>query len=44
MLPNDDSVATGKPDEICSTTFVVDDFSGFFLHPSIFSIKDSRSA
>ena len=28
---------------ICSLNFVVKDFSGLFAHPSIFSIKDSRS-
>ena len=33
-----------KPDKICSPTFVVDEFSGLFLHPSIFSIKHSISA
>ena len=33
-----------KPDGICSLTFVMDNFSGLFLHPSIFSIKHSRSA
>ena len=33
-----------KPDEICSPTFVVDEFLGLFLHLSVFSIKHSRSA
>ena len=33
-----------KPDQICSPTFVVDEYSGLFLHPSIFSIKHSISA
>ena len=33
-----------KRDEICSPTFAVDEFSGLALHPSIFSIKHSRSA
>ena len=40
-----------KSDEICSPTFVVDQLSGLFLHPSIFTsifilpfIKDLRSA
>ena len=28
---------------ICSLNFVVKDFSRLFAHPSIFSIKDSRS-
>ena len=40
----DDIVDIEKPDWICSFTFVVDEFSGLFLHPSIFSIKYSRSA
>ena len=29
-----------KPDGICSLTFVLNEFSGLFLHPSIFSVKD----
>ena len=33
-----------KPDGICSPTFVADEFLGLSLHPSIFSIKYSRSA
>ena len=33
-----------KPDGICTLTFAADDFSGLFLHPSIFSIIYSRSA
>ena len=41
---NDDIVDIEKADRICSLTFVVDNFSGLFLHPSIFSIKDFRSA
>ena len=40
----DDIVDIEKPDGICSLTFVVDDFSGLFSHPSIFTIKDSKSA
>ena len=44
MLLNDDIVEIGKPDGICWPTFDVDEFSGLFLHPSIFSIKHSRSA
>ena len=32
-----------KPDGICPLTFVLNEFSGLFLHPSIFSIKDSSS-
>ena len=41
MLLND-IVDIEKPDEICSLTFVADEFSR--LHLSIFSIKRSRSA
>ena len=44
MLLNDDIVDIEKPDGICSLTVVVDEFSGLFLHPSIFSVKHSRSA
>ena len=44
MFLNDDIVDIEKLDGICSTTFVVDEFSGLFLPPSIFSIKHSRSA
>ena len=44
MPLNDDLVDIGKPDGICSLTFLIDHFSGLFLHPSIFSIKDSRTA
>ena len=44
MLLKEDIVHIEKPDGICSLTFVVDEFSGLFLHPSIFSIKHSRSA
>ena len=36
MLLNDDIVDNEKPNGICSLTFVVDEFSGLFLHPSIF--------
>ena len=43
MLLNDDIVDTEKPDGICSPTFVADKFSGLFSHPSIFSIRHSRS-
>ena len=38
MLLNEDVVQIEKPDEICSLTFVADEFSGLFLHPSFFSI------
>ena len=44
MFLNDDIVDIEKPDGICSPTFVVDEFSGLFLHSSIFSIKHSRCA
>ena len=44
MLLNDDIVDIEKPDRICSLTFVVDEFLGLFLHPSIFPIIRSRSA
>ena len=44
MLLNGDIVDIEKPDRICSLTFVVDEFSWLYLHPSIFSIKHSRSA
>ena len=43
MLLNEDIVDIEKPDVICSLTFVVDELSGLFLHPSIFSITHSRS-
>ena len=38
MSLNDDIVEIEKPDAICSRTIVVDEFSGIFLHPSVFSI------
>ena len=44
MLLNDDIVDFEKPDGICLPTFVVDEFSRLFLHPSISSIKHSRLA
>ena len=44
MFLNDDTVDIEKPDGICLPTFVVNEFSGLFLHPSIFSVKDPRSA
>ena len=37
MLLNEDIVDIEKPGEICLITFVVHEFSGLFLHPSIFS-------
>ena len=44
MLLNEDFVDIEKPDEIYLLTFVVDKFSGLFLHPSILYIMHSRSA
>ena len=44
MLLNEDIVDLEKPDAICSLTFVVDEFSGLFFHPSILSIIHTRSA
>ena len=32
MLPNEDIIDIEKPNEICSLTFVVDEFYGLFLH------------
>ena len=44
MLLEEDIVDIEKPDEICSLTFVVDEFSESFLRPPIFSMIHSRSA
>ena len=44
MLLNDDIVDIEKSDGMCSPAFVVDDISGLFLHPLIFSIKLLKSA
>ena len=44
MLLNDDIVDTEKPYRICLPNFVVNEFSGLFLHLSVFFIKHSRSA
>ena len=44
MLLTENIVDIKKPDGICLLTFVVNKFSGLFLHPSIFSIIHSRSA
>ena len=44
MLLNEDILDIKKPNRICSPTFVVDEFSELYLHPSIFSIKHSTSA
>ena len=41
---HDDIVDIVKPDRIYSLTFVVDHDFGLFLHPSIFTIKDSTSS
>ena len=41
MLLNDNIGEIEKLHGICLSTFVVDEFSGLFLHPSIFSIKHS---
>ena len=43
MLLNNDIGDIEKPDGIYSLAFVVNKFRGLFLHPSVFSIKDSRS-
>ena len=44
ILLSEDIVDIEKPDEIYSLTFVVNQFSGLFLHPSVFSIMHSRVA
>ena len=38
MLLNDDIFDIEKPDGICLLTFLVDEFSGLILHPSIFFV------
>ena len=43
MLLNDNIVDIVKREGICSLTFFVDEFSGLFLYPLIFSIIHSRS-
>ena len=43
MLLNDDIGDIEKLVRICSPTFLVDEFSRLFLHPSIFFIKHLRS-
>ena len=40
MSLNDDIVEIETSDRKCSTNFVVDNFSGSFLHSLIFSIED----
>ena len=44
MLLNDNIVEIEKLDGKCSPSFVVDEFSGLFLHPSNLPFKHSRSA
>ena len=44
MAVNVDIVDIEKSDGICSLIFIVDEFSGLFLHQSIYSIIHSRSA
>ena len=42
MLVNEDIVDIEKPDGTYLLTFVVDEFSGLFLNPSVFSSIHSR--
>ena len=44
MPLNEDIIDIEKPDGICSLAVGVDECSGLFLHPSVYSIKDSKSA
>ena len=44
ILLSEDIADIEKSDEIYSLTFVVNQFSGLFLHPSVFSIMHSRTA
>ena len=44
MVLKEDIVGIEKPNGKCWLTFVVDEFSGLFLHPSVFSNMHSRSA
>ena len=44
ILLNDDIVHIENLDGIPWLTFIVDEFSGLFLNPSIFSITHSRFA
>ena len=41
---DDDIVDIEKSDEICSPTFIVDEFPGLFLHLLPIFMKPSRSA
>ena len=44
ILLNDDIVDIEKPDGTCLPTFFVNEFSGLFLHPTIFTVEHSRFA
>ena len=44
MLLNDDIVEIERPGTACSLAFVMNEFSGLFLHPSMFFIKYSWSS
>ena len=44
MIVNDDIADIEQPDRICSLTFVVNEFPRLFVHPSIFSTKDTMKA
>ena len=44
MLLTESIVDIEKPDVICLLNSVLDEFSGLFLHPSIFAIIHSRSS
>ena len=44
MFLNNDIADIEKTDGICSPNFVVHEFSGLFLDPSNFSIKQVRKA
>ena len=44
MSLNDNIVDIEKSYGICSLSSAEDDFSGLFLHPPLFTIKDPRSA
>ena len=44
MLLNHDIVDIEKLERICLPTFVVNEISGLFLHPSGFPLKHSGSA
>ena len=44
MLLNKDILDIEKSAGICLLTFVVDEFLGLFLNPSVFTIIHSRSA